>query len=130
MWVWPHEDRGWYSAGASNEVNLGLLGKPADLQAKYHRDDIVTDLQAEVARLEATVDEYKNFSVRSDHLYKAPKTFCGVPFDEAIRVVREYSKEKYSDQQTISVALNGDRYLFTPGKEPTSILIKDDEPIF
>jgi len=47
VWVWPDGVSGWYSAGASNEVNLGLLGKQADLQTKYHHDDTVTALQKE-----------------------------------------------------------------------------------
>lgn len=64
MWVWPDfGGREWYSAGASDEVNLGLLGKQADLQTKYHHDDTVVALQAQVARLEAALVQCKENAV-------------------------------------------------------------------
>ncbi|WP_333846926.1 hypothetical protein [Phaeobacter italicus] len=44
IWAWPDGFSGWYSAGASTEVNLGLLGYQADYQTTYIRADLYNEL--------------------------------------------------------------------------------------
>jgi len=46
IWAWPDGASGWYSAGASSEVNLGLMGEQAAQQYHYTRTDAITPQQA------------------------------------------------------------------------------------
>ena len=56
VWAWPSaDDRGWYAAECSYEVNLGLWGSPlCDLQTEYIRADIH---EARIKELEQQVKD-------------------------------------------------------------------------
>lgn len=60
IWAWPHAERGWYSAGASNEINFGLAGIEAELQTEYisrsHCDALVAKARAKALREAQNID--------------------------------------------------------------------------
>ena len=64
VWAWPSaDDRGWYAAECSYEVNLGLWGSPlCDLQTEYIRVDLhearVKELEEALSWYEQTVREF------------------------------------------------------------------------
>ena len=62
IWSWPDGSNGWYSAGASTEVNLGLGDERAKAQSKYHHETTVTALEERVERLEKALEEIRRMS--------------------------------------------------------------------